>query len=331
MELPKKYTLEGDPVWKEIDYLISSYPYKKEIWAHQKVSPEQVSNFHQQQIRKIVSGNSDFYQWMDGDTLKGFFILQKSEWPSTMLKRNVVRVDYPLYWNEVSLEEWAQILSEIPKLSAKFNPEILDIKIDSSDLNSFWGLSRNGWYWLGLSIILGLDTKVLDNHYIEKYTVREGSVIKIRDCLNDDLPHIKAIAHKSHERNHYLNNPAIPEDIKNDIFPKWLEKCFNGLASKIMVAEHEGEIAGFITLMHNRSFSKIVGREFGIVDFVAVSPEFQGEGIGGKLMIAGMNYLNETSSYIMLRTMHDNYGAIKFYQKLGFTIIGGDHHFQYEC
>ena len=51
---------------------------------------------------------------------------------------------------------------------------------------------------------------------------------------------------------------------------------------------------------------------------VGVMPEFQGKGIGTKLMEAALSQAPE----VILSVHKDNVGAVKLYRKLGFSIIG---------
>ena len=59
-----------------------------------------------------------------------------------------------------------------------------------------------------------------------------------------------------------------------------------------------------------------------LVDFVAVHPDYQGQGIGTKLLSFGETIVKEMSdiSSYALHVIGKNIGAIRLYQKFGFTI-----------
>lgn len=307
--------------------LLSHYPFKKEIWKSQGIQADKVTQFHLEIIKKKCEGSAWKGFWGKDKSLAGLYFLEEAVWPSQMLQKKVFQTLYPLKKLETSQDDWKFILHQIPSLAKNLGADLVCSKVDAEDYESFNILTQSGWTWLGLSLFLTFPSKSIDSSGIQKYTFLDKPGLTVREYEPRDREEILEISNSSHERNHYLNDPLIDLEVKETIFPLWVDKCLNGLAAKTLVAEYEGKVAGFITLMLNKGFSKAVGINIGIIDFVAINKNLQGKGIGKVLTQCGMKWLALENDHIILRTIHDNYGAIKFYQRLGYTIVGGDHHF----
>ncbi|MCG8529957.1 MAG: GNAT family N-acetyltransferase [Desulfovibrionales bacterium] len=97
-----------------------------------------------------------------------------------------------------------------------------------------------------------------------------------------------------------------------------LEKLPQGLYS--LVAEIDGEIVGQIGLQLMQTPRRRHVAEFGI----GVKDEFQGKGVGSKLLAAAIDLAENWANIqrIELTVFTDNESAIALYQKHGFTIEG---------
>ena len=85
----------------------------------------------------------------------------------------------------------------------------------------------------------------------------------------------------------------------------------------IFVAKIDEEIVGFIACDSNWD------EEFGAIHEIAVKREYQGKGIGKRLLKTGIEYLKGKGfKYIELYVGEKNYRAISFYEKFGFKKDG---------
>ena len=88
----------------------------------------------------------------------------------------------------------------------------------------------------------------------------------------------------------------------------------------IVVAEDEaGVFAGFVCTYLN--FHKKWGA---YLDNLHVAPEYQGLGMGQRLMQKAAEWVkeNESSSTLYLHVLKENHGAIRFYERIGGKFIG---------
>ncbi len=85
--------------------------------------------------------------------------------------------------------------------------------------------------------------------------------------------------------------------------------------SKILVAEVDGKLAGFAVLW-------ILPPEAYLAN-IAVDPEFQGLGIGTRLLEAVEEMAKDSgANYIILEVRVSNKAAIRLYEKFGFEPVG---------
>ncbi len=97
-------------------------------------------------------------------------------------------------------------------------------------------------------------------------------------------------------------------------YMRWLyRRDSNG----IFVAKIDDEIVGFIACDSNWDY------EFGAIHEIAVRKNFQGKGIGSKLLKTGIDYLKKKGlRYVELYVGEKNIRAINFYKKFGFKEDG---------
>ena len=85
----------------------------------------------------------------------------------------------------------------------------------------------------------------------------------------------------------------------------------------LLIARHEGQAAGYIRLNRHVSLSE------GSVDFVAVEPGCRGQGIGRRLLEAGLDWIFATRGLetALLNVSDSNANARQLYESAGFTLF----------
>ena len=94
--------------------------------------------------------------------------------------------------------------------------------------------------------------------------------------------------------------------------------CYNEIISKGMSfgAYDSDELVGYI-LLSEMSWNKSLW-----IDYIMVADTYKGTGVGSKLINKALEIGNANYQVLGLEVQNENYGAIKFYQKLGFNIDG---------
>lgn len=107
---------------------------------------------------------------------------------------------------------------------------------------------------------------------------------------------------------------AFRSDRKIHYYLRWLRKrCPEGF----LIAFADGKPVGFIAVDYN--WVGVGGKRVGELHELAVDPEFQNQGIGTKLVLAGMDVLRAKGhKRFELWVGYQNDKAISLYKKLGF-------------
>jgi GNAT superfamily N-acetyltransferase len=94
------------------------------------------------------------------------------------------------------------------------------------------------------------------------------------------------------------------------------ESLFRQHAAEVVLAELDGEVAGFAVFFHN--FSTFVGRRGLYLEDLFVRPRFRGQGVGRALMVHLARLARERGCGRMEWAVLDwNRSAIGFYERLG--------------
>lgn len=94
-------------------------------------------------------------------------------------------------------------------------------------------------------------------------------------------------------------------------------RTFDVLAGDNLVADADGELAGFVSLAIDRGEQAIV--------MLSVYPEFQGAGVGGALVREAIARTERAGlPFVKVATTNDDIPSFYFYQRLGFVIYDVD-------
>ena len=103
---------------------------------------------------------------------------------------------------------------------------------------------------------------------------------------------------------------------KNELINSGFGDC---PAFGVLLAEIDGEIAGYCSYTWN--YSIWLGANYMTIDDVFVWEKFRGQQVGQNLMIKSKEVcIAKDVSRIKWEVEQDNYGAIKFYERLGANI-----------
>lgn len=149
----------------------------------------------------------------------------------------------------------------------------------------------------------------------------EGAEVQIRKYRTNDRKAVLAIASESFE------GVCLDENIEEKfgkVGSPWREHKRDAVdydlsnhPSSAFVALIDGEVVGFAC---NRLYNS---RSLGHVANLAVTEQYQGEGIGKALMKASLDYFRQMGlKYARIETLEQNDKGVKFYPGLGFEEVG---------
>jgi GNAT superfamily N-acetyltransferase len=137
--------------------------------------------------------------------------------------------------------------------------------------------------------------------------------IEIREATEKDLPEVLSL----------FKQPDVDQDV---LSIKEAQSIFKRIRDypnyKIYVAKSNHKIVGTFSLLVMDKLSHL-GAKSGIVDDVMVRPDWQGKGIGKKMMQFAMHRCKKSGCYkLMLSSNIKRELAHQFYEKLGFEKHG---------
>ncbi|NPB07415.1 MAG: GNAT family N-acetyltransferase [Aquificae bacterium] len=136
--------------------------------------------------------------------------------------------------------------------------------------------------------------------------------LRIERVKKEDFPQLTELylrAYRGLEEYAYTH----PEDVRS--YLEWLHRRD---PEGFMVARADGRIVGFVAGDANW-FSRREGKRVGAIHEIVVDPEYQGMGVGKKLMERILNYFREKGlDTAELWVGDENRKALNFYKKFGF-------------
>lgn len=158
-----------------------------------------------------------------------------------------------------------------------------------------------------------LETKIIFSKVLNELNNLEDSIIDF-----DDFPitenSLYELAYESGKYSRYKQDSNILEDKFKNLYQIWITNSFNkSFADKIFYFKEKENVLGFVTLKIMNDTAQI--------GLIAVSPNYQGKGIGKKLLSKTENYCFENNvKTLQIPTQMENIVACNFYRKMGYEI-----------
>lgn len=160
-----------------------------------------------------------------------------------------------------------------------------------------------------------MPTKVIFERKVQEAQMLQDDAIRSYGS-NEPIEALLELSRISGGNSRFKLDPRFSEVEFNALYDTWLRRSIaREIADEVFVHIGTEGIGGFVTVS--------VNDEVGKVGLLAVSPEFQGRGIGSGLLKAVDRYLQERrASLLLIPTQAENEQAMGFYLKNGFQIHG---------
>lgn len=146
----------------------------------------------------------------------------------------------------------------------------------------------------------------------------------IREACQEDFIQVANFGKSAFGRSHLYADSRLPVDLSDRLHEEWLKNdIVKGRAKFTLVAEIDGEVGGFVSVLWDDTQKQIFGIGHGHIDLIAVQGKFQGQGIGKLLLSKALERLiQEGASLVTVSTQATNLNAIRLYQQSGFALSG---------
>jgi len=108
----------------------------------------------------------------------------------------------------------------------------------------------------------------------------------------------------------YHADPNIPGAIADEIKARWVHNGITGRADAALIAHVNGAAAGFVLCMRR-------GKD-AVIDLIGVSGDFQGQGLGRKLIEGALAHYAGRAQVMWVGTQEDNLVSLALYRRAGF-------------
>lgn len=158
-----------------------------------------------------------------------------------------------------------------------------------------------------------LETKIIFSKVLNELNILEDSIIDF-----DDFPiaenSLYELAYESGKYSRYKQDKYILEDSFKKLYQLWITNSINkSFADKIFYFKENENVLGFVTFKIKNDTAQI--------GLIAVSPNYQGKGIGKKLILKTEKYcFKRNVKTLQIPTQLENKGACNFYIKMGYDI-----------
>ncbi len=158
---------------------------------------------------------------------------------------------------------------------------------------------------------------------INKYKINLSFLnpdIIIRDAKDIDIMELTTISKESFEEyGHYFADNRLDKRLCRKIYDDWIHRSIidNNIADKVLVAEIDGELAGFLSfkLFKKNNFKYAAG------GIGAVSSKFRSKNVFSTLTLQGLIWGNSIGlDWEEHNVLNTNYPVNRVFSKLGFTI-----------
>lgn len=104
----------------------------------------------------------------------------------------------------------------------------------------------------------------------------------------------------------------------------WIPSFFANFA--FVFKKLSAQVAAFCWTKIHQADASLGDPQLGEIYVIAVDPDFQGQGIGTQVVLAGLEWLGSRGvSTGMLYVEHDNVAALRIYERIGFRVHHSDH------
>jgi dTDP-4-amino-4,6-dideoxy-D-galactose acyltransferase len=149
----------------------------------------------------------------------------------------------------------------------------------------------------------------------------ESGALAVRASEPQDIPALREIAGASFSIDRFHSDPVIGKDKADEVERAWVENSCQGLADCVLVAEVDGEPAGFTTLKLDRMAESKLGTKVGVVVLVAISPRHRRRGLAKALSLSSLRWFRAAGCrWAEVGTQAANIDAARVYQAAGFRL-----------
>lgn len=249
----------------------------------------------------------------------GIVLLKKRDFDSTHFKKKVGSLEiFCSLGNRYSENRLIKDLL-LKELTAQLETfDYLTCRVPAEDIVAANALEHYGFEIL--SGMLSFQFSFRGNGLPKRETAR------ITPCYPNEVSSLATIAGQAFIHDRFHQDYKLSDKHCDSLHEKWVTNCcVNGLADVVLVSRQDGDPSGFIACRLAGELNKV---RFGEIVLVSVAPNLHGQGIGGNLIQAALEWFQKRTDIVFVRTESTNYSSVKMYLNAGFSLIESSNYFR---
>jgi len=277
----------------------------------------------------LAKESSIGFQWSASGKINGLIVYNESAWDSNIMGRRVGTIEHLAVRGDDPNAD--AILHElIEKLTLALvdrGTQCVVCKVQANQRAEIHALEQSGFLLMDTLLDFVFD---FSRASIEQLNAdRQDETLKIRRAEPTDLPVLMAITEKvfAHYFGRFHADPQMPAGTPTRIYTEWVRSAFGGRADWILVAEADGNIAGYGIWRKPLEIEKRHSVSVAHYDLAAVDPQFQGGGLWSALMLDGLRVARDVAQNVIGPVHVSNHPVQHILQKSGWNIAAAKHSF----
>lgn len=187
--------------------------------------------------------------------------------------------------------------------------EVIHYLADSDDDNSILAAEQAGFHLVDVRITL--------EWLVTSISSTQINSCAIRDYFTADIPELQEIARSSYSQTRFYYDGHYPRERCDELYATWIAKSCQGEADRVIVAERNGVVVGFVTCIIKPDTSE------GTIGLVGVKRGVQGTAIGRAMVTEAQRWFADVGvQRVTVVTQIRNISAQRLYQRCGFVTCG---------
>jgi ribosomal protein S18 acetylase RimI-like enzyme len=295
--------------------LFFEYPHKDYQLGIMGISKDRMADYLETTLRET---GVQTICLRDNGSLVGLVALQFLPWMSEHFGMRMYAVRHLLARSDSPLMRTRLLRFVIEELD---DVDFLDCRVAVDDIYSAHALEVCGFRYVGTEIFLGQKLQNLPQ-------ACANPAVEVGPCEAVNREEVLKIVEETHVHNRFVYDPLITETAARSLFRRLVQKCFDQSQFKVLVAKLRDRVQGFLVSKTNSGFQDAVGLRTGSLDFIGVRPDTRKKGVGASLnRVALQAMAQERVTYVGVRTLANNYPALRNCLSTGFSVTSSSLHF----
>ena len=262
--------------------------------------PAQDAEIDQLESRSISAGGDRrvFLREQDGVSVGAAVVLDKP-FESGILKRRVMQIDAIEAWERTNNLETLAV--ETLETLAKDGVDLVVCRRPESDRQTLAALQR-----AGMCVVECLMTL---SHPLKDVPAAEAD-IAARD--ETDAAGCASVGARAFRFDRFHADPLVDDAAADALKGTWARNAVLGRADRVFVTRERDRITGFNACLLRDGNA--------IIDLIGVDPDFQGRGLGRRLVNAALAHYSGRAARLAVGTQSANHVSLALYQRAGFSV-----------